>query len=305
MASAESATDVVSAAELNLRAAALKSMLKSRRESLERKAKAETKKNEALKAARSASLQGNIAVLRAKAESERKRKLAHALLGHKARYAGKHRSALSRTQVGHGRGKSFKASRGGRHRVASMATVIPRNGQHKKQIPFSKEPVQYCASFNRFGICKLRSSSQGCPNIHDRDKVRVCSKFLQGKCTNSKCLLSHRISDRKMPVCYHFLKGICSKANCPYLHVKTADDAEICEAFNRDGFCPLGEKCKLLHVYKRKMKEEVERKPDPESDAEGRRYSSDMATPSSFRKLGMRIIRGKRPPGIGGFVLGN
>jgi hypothetical protein len=99
--------------------------------------------------------------------------------------------------------------------------------------------------------CKFGKCNKGdkCPYIHDPSKVAVCRKFLQGKCQDEKCPLSHKLSskDQSMPVCWFFLRGVCTNENCPYSHVKVSPDAEVCEAFLK-GFCPAGSACKLLHT---------------------------------------------------------
>lgn len=61
-------------------------------------------------------------------------------------------------------------------------------------------------------------------------------RFLQGACTNTKCLLSHNVSAEKMATCMFFLEGICFKDDCPYPHVKVNAKEEICRDF-MEGFC--------------------------------------------------------------------
>ena len=126
----------------------------------------------------------------------------------------------------------------------------------------------------------------------------------------------------------------CSKDPCPYLHVKLNDDAAICEAFARDGYCPDGAACTKKHAH---TKREKKKKPAvllpggttaptgthagtsaaatiPAIDAAptgndagdldpGRRNSSGVSAPSSFLRLGKRIGRGGRGGGAK-FVVG-
>lgn len=100
--------------------------------------------------------------------------------------------------------------------------------------------------YNRFGRCKR---GEGCPYIHDPEKVAVCTRFVRGTCkkTDGTCPFSHHVSKEKMPVCSYFLKGICSNSNCPYSHVYVSRKAEVCADFLK-GYCPLGAKCKRKHT---------------------------------------------------------
>ncbi|XP_023700492.2 zinc finger CCCH domain-containing protein 3 isoform X1 [Paramormyrops kingsleyae] len=105
---------------------------------------------------------------------------------------------------------------------------------------------QYCMYYNRFGRC---SRGEGCPFIHDPDKVAVCTRFLRGTCkqADGTCPFSHKVSKEKMPVCSFYLRGICNNSSCPYSHVYVSRKAAICQDFVR-GYCPQGEKCKKKHT---------------------------------------------------------
>ena len=105
---------------------------------------------------------------------------------------------------------------------------------------------QYCMFFNKFGKCTKKEAGN-CPYIHDKEKIAVCRRFLQGSCHKDNCLLSHKASPEKMPVCKYFLEGVCSKEACPYLHVKVSEKAAICQAFLK-GYCSNGSDCKERHV---------------------------------------------------------
>ena len=118
----------------------------------------------------------------------------------------------------------------------SINTIMKKNTRSK----------QYCMFFNKFGKCTKKEAGN-CPFIHDREKIAVCRRFLQGSCHKENCLLSHKASPEKMPVCKFFLEGVCSKENCPYLHVKVSEKADICQAFLK-GYCPNGADCKQRHV---------------------------------------------------------
>ncbi|XP_063382492.1 uncharacterized protein LOC134668919 [Cydia fagiglandana] len=106
-----------------------------------------------------------------------------------------------------------------------------------------------CPQFRKYGKC-LRKSYGKCEFLHDKKHVSICRKFLNGVCHNNDCLLSHELSDKKMPTCYFYLKGMCTKDGCPYLHVKLNEKAKICLDFMR-GYCEKGDKCLNRHVSKR------------------------------------------------------
>uniref|UniRef100_A0A1B6CCB4 C3H1-type domain-containing protein n=1 Tax=Clastoptera arizonana TaxID=38151 RepID=A0A1B6CCB4_9HEMI len=109
-----------------------------------------------------------------------------------------------------------------------------------------KKNNQLCLIFNQFGRCAGKDNGTCC-KIHNLQNISICQKFVQGKCQNSSCLLSHEISPEKMPTCYHYLAGNCVRDNCPYLHVKVNSHAPVCPAF-LDGFCIDGENCKKRHT---------------------------------------------------------
>ncbi|KAM9573852.1 zinc finger CCCH domain-containing protein 3 isoform 2-T2 [Guaruba guarouba] len=128
--------------------------------------------------------------------------------------------------------------------IASRA--VQRSLAIIRQAKQKKKKKEYCMYYNRFGKCNRGDS---CPYIHDPDKVAVCTRFLRGTCkkTDGTCSFSHKVSKDKMPVCSYFLKGICSNSNCPYSHVYVSRKAEVCQDFLK-GYCPMGEKCKKKHT---------------------------------------------------------
>lgn len=103
-----------------------------------------------------------------------------------------------------------------------------------------------CPLFKKFGKC-LRKNRGHCEYLHDKKHVSICRKFLKGICHDEHCLLSHDLTDKKMPTCYFYLKGACIKENCPYLHVKLNDKANICQDFLK-GYCEKGDTCLNRHV---------------------------------------------------------
>lgn len=114
-----------------------------------------------------------------------------------------------------------------------------------------------CLFYRKFGRCRGKDRGT-CNKIHNPNQIIICprysqnegyvlpisaiinvhfcSRFLQGACVNKTCLLSHNVSEEKMPTCKFFLDGMCTKEDCPYLHVKINAKADICQDFLQ-GFC--------------------------------------------------------------------
>ncbi len=90
--------------------------------------------------------------------------------------------------------------------------------------------------------------------------MAICRRFLKGECTDTNCLLQHKIQADRMPVCSYFQRGVCTNEHCPYLHVHVNPKAAVCEAFLK-GYCPEGDKCKLQHCTPRKFNTQIERQP--------------------------------------------
>ncbi|XP_023525174.1 uncharacterized protein LOC111788851 [Cucurbita pepo subsp. pepo] len=105
---------------------------------------------------------------------------------------------------------------------------------------------KYCQFFTRFGKCNKEGGK--CPYIHDTSKIAVCTKFLNGLCSNASCKLTHKVIPERMPDCSYFLQGLCSSKNCAYRHVNVNSKAPTCQAFLR-GYCALGNECRKKHSY--------------------------------------------------------
>ncbi|ESN93680.1 hypothetical protein HELRODRAFT_88438, partial [Helobdella robusta] len=103
---------------------------------------------------------------------------------------------------------------------------------------------KYCKIYNKFGKCHKGSK---CPDLHDPEKVSVCTRFLRGSCTITNCPFSHKVTKDKMPTCIHYLRGMCVRVNCPYNHVNVGQSAEICRDFLA-GHCSMGDQCKKKHI---------------------------------------------------------
>merc|ERR1719150_3580329 len=133
-----------------------------------------------------------------------------------------------------------------RHSLTRQSITQAKNRSINTILKHQTRSKQYCMFYNKFGKCTKKEAGN-CPFIHDRDKIAVCRRFLQGSCHKDNCLLSHKAAPEKMPVCKFYLEGVCSKEPCPYLHVKVSEAAAICPAFLA-GFCKNGSDCKLRHV---------------------------------------------------------
>ncbi|RYR41773.1 hypothetical protein Ahy_A08g038182 isoform C [Arachis hypogaea] len=105
---------------------------------------------------------------------------------------------------------------------------------------------KYCQFFTRFGKCNKDDGK--CPYIHDPSKVVVCTKFLNGLCSNGNCKLTHKVIPERMPDCSYFLQGLCTNRSCPYRHVNVNPKASICGEFLR-GYCADGNECRKKHSY--------------------------------------------------------
>ncbi|XP_063535173.1 zinc finger CCCH domain-containing protein 3 [Cydia strobilella] len=151
------------------------------------------------------------------------------------------RYKLVRSTLGIGKPQFKRQTSSTAKKIISSRTRIKAAGEYKKNnIP--------CPQFRKYGKC-LRKSYGKCEFLHDKKHVSICRKFLNGVCHNNDCLLSHELSDKKMPTCYFYLKGMCTKDGCPYLHVKLNEKAKICLDFMR-GYCEKGDKCLNRHVAK-------------------------------------------------------
>jgi hypothetical protein len=104
-----------------------------------------------------------------------------------------------------------------------------------------------CPVFRKFGRCRGKSDGT-CIKLHNPDQVVLCTRFLQGACLDQNCLLSHKVSDEKVPTCKYYLDGLCSRDGCPYLHVKISPKADVCRDFV-EGFCKKGAQCDKRHQF--------------------------------------------------------
>ncbi|RLV95269.1 hypothetical protein JA1_001297 [Spathaspora sp. JA1] len=131
-----------------------------------------------------------------------------------------------------------------------------RNGTGAFKKKTNKKSKQYDSCFRIFqiiiGFCQKGSS---CKYVHDRNKIRICSLFLSGKCTDRHCLLSHTPNDNSTAMCRYFLENKCNNPNCKYRHMKPLhydeENYEIwtCRPFALGGWCARGKNCPFLHLH--------------------------------------------------------
>ena len=133
-----------------------------------------------------------------------------------------------------------------RHSLTRQSITQAKNRSINTIIKHQTRSKQYCMFYNKFGKCTKKEVGN-CPFLHDKEKIAVCRRYLQGSCHKDNCLLTHRVAPEKMPVCKYFLEGVCSRESCPYLHVKVATTAAICAAF-LSGYCANGSDCTQRHV---------------------------------------------------------
>ncbi|XP_044479300.1 uncharacterized protein LOC123206214 isoform X1 [Mangifera indica] len=164
-------------------------------------------------------------------------------------------------------------------RTRVLASEKVRWSLHTARLRLAKKR-KYCQFFTRFGKCSKDDGK--CPYVHDPSKIAVCTKFLNGLCSNSNCKLTHKVTDvidkikwsaprdsglflivcwhltsvlhfmqvipERMPDCSYFLQGLCSNKDCPYRHVHVNPKASTCEGFLK-GYCADGNECRKKHSY--------------------------------------------------------
>ncbi|CAK9160366.1 unnamed protein product [Ilex paraguariensis] len=121
-------------------------------------------------------------------------------------------------------------------RTRILASEKVRWSLHTARLRLARKR-KYCQFFTRFGKCNKDDGK--CPYIHDLGKIVVCTKFLNGSCTNPNCKLTHKVIPERMQDCSYFLQGLCSNENCPYRHVNVNPNSSICEGFLK-GYCAKG-----------------------------------------------------------------
>ncbi|KAL3504290.1 hypothetical protein ACH5RR_034131 [Cinchona calisaya] len=132
-----------------------------------------------------------------------------------------------------------------KRRTRILANEKVRWSLHTARLRLARKK-KYCQFFTRFGKCN--KDDKKCPYIHDPSKIAVCTKFLNGSCSNSDCTLTHKVIPERMQDCSYFLQGLCSNESCPYRHVNVNPNSPICEGFLR-GYCADGNECPKKHTY--------------------------------------------------------
>ncbi|KAK2659413.1 hypothetical protein Ddye_005946 [Dipteronia dyeriana] len=130
-------------------------------------------------------------------------------------------------------------------RTRVLASEKVRWSLHTARLRLARKR-KYCQFFTRFGKCNKDDGK--CPYIHDRSKIAVCTKFLNGLCSNSDCKLTHKVIPERMPDCSYFLQGLCTNKSCPYRHVHVNPNSSTCEGFLK-GYCADGNECRKKHSY--------------------------------------------------------
>lgn len=75
-------------------------------------------------------------------------------------------------------------------RTRILASEKVRWSLHTARLRLAKKG-KYCQFFTRFGKCNKDNGR--CPYIHDPSKIAVCTKFLNGLCSNANCRLTHKV----------------------------------------------------------------------------------------------------------------
>ncbi|KAG6626185.1 hypothetical protein CIPAW_15G030900 [Carya illinoinensis] len=130
-------------------------------------------------------------------------------------------------------------------RTRKLASEKVRWSLHTARLRLARKR-KYCQFFTRFGKCNKDDGK--CPYIHDSSKIAVCTKFLNGLCSNPNCKLTHKVIPERMPDCSFFLQGLCNNRSCPYRHVNVNPKASTCEGFLK-GYCADGNECRKKHSY--------------------------------------------------------
>ncbi|KAL8166138.1 hypothetical protein V2J09_007637 [Rumex salicifolius] len=197
-------------------------------------------------------------------------------------------------------GNGNQLIRNPKRRNRILASEKVRWSLHTARMRLAKKR-KYCQFFTRFGKCNKEEGK--CPYIHDPSKTAVCTKFLNGLCSDPKCKLTHKVIPERMPDCSFFLHGLCSNESCPYRHVSVNPKAAICESFLKGycsegnecrkkhsymcpvyeatGDCPEGSKCKLYHSKKGKDNNNKKKNTKHQKNTRGRYFGSNPATSSN------------------------
>ncbi|CAN8312832.1 unnamed protein product [Cochlearia groenlandica] len=156
-------------------------------------------------------------------------------------------------------------------RTRILANEKVRWSLHNARLRLAKKKKKYCQFFTRFGKCNKDDGK--CSYVHDPSKIAVCTKFLNGLCSNANCKLTHKVVlvshccrallhrnlkllnlflpqviPERMPDCSYFLQGLCNNETCSYRHVHVNPSAAICDGFLK-GYCSDGDKCRKKHSY--------------------------------------------------------
>ncbi|KAI3403798.2 hypothetical protein KGF56_003433 [Candida oxycetoniae] len=133
-------------------------------------------------------------------------------------------------------GEIYRRTKGGNYKIHGEKTPKIREG---------------CRYFTRTGIC---SKGLKCKYLHEQSKVKICSFFLNNKCTMPNCLLSHTPNSHNTPLCRYNLVNKCHNSQCKYMHTvpEYYDDPRYeiwtCRPFALGSWCSRGKNCPFLHL---------------------------------------------------------
>ncbi|DBA75184.1 TPA: hypothetical protein ACH3X1_010492 [Trebouxia sp. C0004] len=150
--------------------------------------------------------------------------------------------------------RSRPSSRAASANISGRQKLAAARMRRPSRLSKSSKPAQtHCLVFCRTGGCREHQAGK-CHLVHDPATVAVCSRWLQGSCTNTACLLQHRPCPNVMPVCTFYLQGLCTTEECPYAHVKVDPNAPVCQEFV-SGHCPRGVSCTKKHLTPRMIRQ--------------------------------------------------
>jgi|SRR5690606_40224991 len=73
---------------------------------------------------------------------------------------------------------------------------------------------------------------------------------MQDKCEEGDaCDLSHEPNAHRVTACRFFLQGGCTNDKCLYTHIRVNPLAPVCREFATEGYCDKGEDCEKRHVH--------------------------------------------------------
>lgn len=84
-----------------------------------------------------------------------------------------------------------------------------------------------------------------CKFSHEPEKLTLCR--MAGKCFSGECHLSHQPTEFNSPTCKFYKAGKCTNEKCLYTH--KVDGNLTCREFAVGGSCSSGKKCQFAHNW--------------------------------------------------------